>query len=461
MLAQYANSLNNLLTSSNPGVRWYIGGHLGTKIIFDLTTGSFLTGIETDLKNLGSDAEKLTKAFKGDWSSGFNESARLGIQETPPTSGGSDPHKLSLPPHERTQNALTGKLDEASQLKLTDNSGVIKGILNQIIDKNNGGYLGGLNEGILKSFIGKLPDPSTPSGKNIFFEIKNALEVDVPGSDPPIKKIDPTRAENFIKYFDGNAAFVALIGADKVYDKGWSLFFDQPCARKNPDILTAFKEWPSLTGGSAISFTKDTDHIKILKGPEVIGIVKNDVLLATQFDSRLYKIPPVGISAIGPKINSLELYSVNGSRVLKWVPDITGIDIDNVSLLMGDGKHTLERHGPDIPKETIKYRAQTGIAPDGFGNSNTFTANYASQFETPTQVNDALNKVGIGSPAYTAALSLVGATDLTMTVEYKSGVNNNPHQVFGIGYPNQLLSPPQPFVETPMTNVKAVKTGEK
>jgi hypothetical protein len=47
----------------------------------------------------------------------------LGIQETPPTSGSSDPHKLSAPPHERTQNTLTGN--------------------------------------ILKSFIEKLPDPST------------------------------------------------------------------------------------------------------------------------------------------------------------------------------------------------------------------------------------------------------------------------------------------------------------
>jgi hypothetical protein len=94
-----------------------------------------------------------------------------------------------------------------------------------------------------------------------------------------------------------------------------------------------------------------------------------------------------------------------------FVPDGYKLNqADLARLKAGPKAHTLERHGPSVSDELLQIRAFTGVAPDGFSSKlkaqkgKLFIPELSSKFHNDASLKIALDKVDVGSPAFSKAL---------------------------------------------------------
>ena len=109
----------------------------------------------------------------------------------------------------------------------------------------------------------------------------------------------------------------------------------------------------------------------------------------------------------GESIDGYQLvsYRENGQEVFGYrrVPSTDGISGSSVDRLTSHPTaHTLERHGPDVSNEALIRRANEGRAPDGspFGVANPRIEPMSSRFDSPEQLETALQNTGPGTPAF-------------------------------------------------------------
>ncbi len=250
-LAQYGTKITELVTTDDPDVRWHHAGYLGTKIIFDVTTGSFLTnivGAKTDLKKIGADAQKASQAFSGKWDSRYNLGTRADITEhgNPPNQG----VEKAYPARQSAVNALMGKLDEGNQKKVTHESGIVRDVLLLGLD-DLGNYKPGWNQQKLGEVVKRLPEAENAA----FYDKLNGALRDADGNMKPevgakfLEDIgDPAKGKELADVFKTDPELV----------KAWEAIHTSDF-RKNLDWLQRIRTWQ----GAGVVFIKENGVVKM------------------------------------------------------------------------------------------------------------------------------------------------------------------------------------------------------
>jgi hypothetical protein len=141
-----------------------------------------------------------------------------------------------------------------------------------------------------------------------------------------------------------------------------------------------------------VKVVKDGDNYKILtEAGDKIADIKNGKLLPDKYGDG---------TPVGEPIDGYQLVDDAGDMAMKRTPDVSAYNADDLTKLTEHpSAHTLERHGHDVTNEALIKRVEEGIAPDG---ANAPISNYASRFESPKMVKEALESIKPGSSAFDA-----------------------------------------------------------
>ncbi|MBF4516605.1 hypothetical protein IRZ71_09625 [Flavobacterium sp. ANB] len=180
------------------------------------------------------------------------------------------------------------------------------------------------------------------------------------------------------------------------------------------------------SGGSVV---ENNGTLKLLSknGDEVAQISNGKILPTKYFDDILHS----GATPIGQPANGYQVFKKGDDLVVKRMPDKSAYTANELTELQQHPKgHTLERHGYDVTDEALIKRANEGIAPDGsyIGNNpiNPPKPPYSSKFETPQQLQKALNNTRPGTPAFNSTPIVNGRKtvihELTDGTTYGKGV---------------------------------------
>jgi hypothetical protein len=179
-------------------------------------------------------------------------------------------------------------------------------------------------------------------------------------------------------------------------------------------------------GGSAI---ENNGVLKLLSknGDEAAQISNGKIFPTKYFDDVAHS----GATPIGQPVNGYQIFKKGDDLVVKRMPDKSAYSVNELTELKQNPKaHTLERHGHDVTDDALIKRANEGIAPDGsyIGNNPTNPPKppYSSKFETPQQLQKALNNTRPGTPAFNSTPAINGRKtvihELTDGTTYGKGV---------------------------------------
>ena len=180
------------------------------------------------------------------------------------------------------------------------------------------------------------------------------------------------------------------------------------------------------SGGSVV---ENNGILKLLSknGDEVAQISNGKILPTRYFDD----VAHIGATPIGQPANGYQVFKKGDDLVVKRMADKSAYTANELTELQQHSKgHTLERHGHDVTDEALIKRANEGIAPDGsyIGNNPTNPPKppYSSKFETPQQLQKALNNTRPGTPAFNSTPAVNGRKtvihELTDGTTYGKGV---------------------------------------
>ena len=180
------------------------------------------------------------------------------------------------------------------------------------------------------------------------------------------------------------------------------------------------------SGGSVV---ENNGVLKLLSknGDEVAQISNGKILPTKYFDDVAHS----GAIPIGQPANGYQVFKKGDDLVVKRMPDKSAYSANELTELQQHPKgHTLERHGHDVTDEALIKRANEGIAPDGsyIGNNPTNPPKppYSSKFETPQQLQKALNNTRPGTSAFNSTPIVNGRKtvihELTDGTTYGKGV---------------------------------------
>ncbi|MFT6963889.1 MAG: hypothetical protein ACJAWV_003627, partial [Flammeovirgaceae bacterium] len=231
--------------------------------------------------------------------------------------------------------------------------------------------------------FGKSNKPNRSGNKADFDPNKHKL------NKAQLQKLNDDLADNkaLKDAMDGVNGNPALVDAWKKLD---DIGADE-ALRKNPGFLKHTNDWDG--GGATLSKNTDGNLNLADASGNKIAEVKNGKVLPEKYGEG---------SPIGEPKNGYQLVNDAGELKMKRTPDVSSYNADDLAKLKNHpDAHALERHGHDVTDDALKKRAEKGIAPDGV---NTGSPNYSSRFNSPEMVQEALENVKQGTPAFNAKL---------------------------------------------------------
>ncbi|MCC9019407.1 hypothetical protein [Flavobacterium lipolyticum] len=150
---------------------------------------------------------------------------------------------------------------------------------------------------------------------------------------------------------------------------------------------------------------EDGNSLKLFsKNGDEIASINNGKILPKKYDY------PLNATAtpIGQPSNGYQIFRLGDDLMVRRIPDKSPYNATELRELTQHPKaHPLERHGHDVTDEALIKRSNEGFAPDGsyIGNNPLAPRKppYSSKFETPQQLQKALNNTRPGTPAFNAA----------------------------------------------------------
>ena len=170
--------------------------------------------------------------------------------------------------------------------------------------------------------------------------------------------------------------------------------------------------------GHGLRSTKEGDLVHLLDvNDRIVGTIRNETLLVTNHPAN-WGISGFSGSPVGEVVNGCQLYSDGTMSFFKRVPDLSGFtEVERGYLTASPKAHCPEKHGSGVTDEALKFRTETGIAPNGeYGNPVNGTRFYSN-----TEIKACMIELGPGTPAFAANLNSAG--DRSVILNYDMGMS--------------------------------------
>ncbi len=181
--------------------------------------------------------------------------------------------------------------------------------------------------------------------------------------------------------------------------------------RTNVDWLGRTSRW--LDEG--IEVVADGDLVRLNHSGAEIGQIRNETLLVTNYREGFTGEP------IGEAVNGCQVFKNGDDIYVKRVRDETGLDQAQIDFLTASPKaHCLEKHGANVTDEALKFRTETGIAPNGELGNNPVNG---TRFYSNSEIALCIDRLGPGTPAFNANLNPSGTRSAFVKYDMGDGVS--------------------------------------